>query len=59
MVQNFLLITNRTGSAKHILDIGFGATDQTTFGQLALDINFGNRGVLCTRQLPRSLLILL
>ncbi|KAF2870526.1 hypothetical protein BDV95DRAFT_595268 [Massariosphaeria phaeospora] len=38
MIQNFYLITARSGSASHILDYAFGDTDQYTFGQLGLDI---------------------
>lgn len=45
MVGSFVLLTGRSGSAQHILEIGFGDTDQYTFGQLGLDIRPEDRGV--------------
>ncbi|KAH7070508.1 hypothetical protein BKA63DRAFT_78380 [Paraphoma chrysanthemicola] len=43
MLTSFLLIKERAGSARHILDIPFGATDQYTFGQLGRHIAIGDR----------------
>lgn len=39
MIKSFPLIASRSGLAKHILDIEFGATDQYTFDQLLVSID--------------------
>ncbi|KAH7082209.1 hypothetical protein FB567DRAFT_630623 [Paraphoma chrysanthemicola] len=43
MLASFVLIKQRAGTARHILDIPFGATDQYTFGQLGRHIAIGDR----------------
>jgi hypothetical protein len=45
MVGNFVVITGRSGSMRHILEIPFGETDQYTFGQLGLEIRPEERGI--------------
>jgi len=45
MIGSFITITGRAGSARHILNIGWGETDQYTFGQLALDIEGAKPGM--------------
>lgn len=54
MVKTFLMIADRSGSADHIYEIGYGATDQYTFGQLLLDINPTRRGTLMLPFVPNE-----
>lgn len=37
-------IALRSGSVKHVFDIGFGSIDASALGQLALDVNNGLSG---------------
>lgn len=47
MIYSFKNIAARAGTAKHLLDIGFGEADQFAFGQLAIDISQESPGTWC------------